>query len=179
MFTSKNIVYTSLEGFKLKKRPVKSFLELNEEFVEWITEKSVQLLTNKNTAEILAGEELSKLRKEVHQQVYFCIYGRSYFLDYYLPKEKIAVEIDGGYHKDRKNEDKQRDSDFYSIGIRTIRIKASDVLSGKFAKCFMSSLRPKKKKVSKKNRNKKPSELKEAQRRLREHEKMKHCASWI
>lgn len=179
MITSKNIVYTSLEGFKLKKRPVKSYCELNEEFVEWITEKTAQLLTNKNTAEILAGEELKKLHKEVHQQVYFMIYGRSYFLDYYLPKEKIAVEIDGGYHKDRKREDKLRDSDFSSIGIRTIRIKASDVLSGKFVKCFMSLLRSTKKKVSKNHRNNKTSELNEAKRRLREHDKMKHCASWI
>ena len=174
-----NTVYTSLQGFKLKNRQVKGCNELNDELVEWITEKSATLLTRKNTAELLAGKELMRLYGEVHQQVYFRIFGRSYFLDYYLPKEKIAVEIDGSYHKDRKMEDKQRDSDFLTIGIRTIRIKSSVVLSGKFTDCFLSAVSSLKKKAKKKHRKKKPSELKEAMKRLHEHDQMKHHATWI
>lgn len=129
-----NIVYTSLDNFKLKNWIVESYTVLNEDFVEWVNENSIKLLINRNKAEMLAGEELKKHFNEVHEQVFFRLRGRSYFLDYYLPKLKIAVEIDGKYHKFRKLEDIQRDSDFREIGIKTIRISAKDALRPTFLK---------------------------------------------
>lgn len=141
----KKKIYTSLDNFKLKHTDIISYTELNDDLVEWINENSIKLLINRNKAEMLAGEELKKYVNEVHEQVYFRISGHSYFLDYYLPKYRLAIEIDGNYHKIRRVEDKERDKMFNDIGIRTIRIKSKDVLDGNFIKMLKYYLTPKKK----------------------------------
>ena len=143
----KKIVYTSLDNFKLKHQEVKSYTELDDDMVEWIDENSIHLLVSRNKAELLAGDELKKYVNDVQEQVYFRIEGHSYFLDYYLPKYKIAIEIDGNIHKIRKEEDKERDKLFSSIGIRTIRIPAKEVMKGDFIKCLREKLKPKRKKL--------------------------------
>ena len=142
----KKVVYTSLDNFKLKHQDVKSYSELEDSMVEWIEENSIHLLISRNKAELKAGEELKKYISDVQEQVYFRIEGRSYFLDYYLPKYKIAIEIDGSFHKIRKTEDKERDKLFRGIGIRTIRIPAKEVLRGNFIRVLRERLKPKKKK---------------------------------
>lgn len=140
----KRTIYTSLDNFKSKHNKVYDYNKLDDCLVEWVNERSFNLLVNKNKAELLAGEELKKYVSEVHEQVYFRISGHSYFLDYYLPKYRMAIEIDGGYHKIRKKEDEERDKLFNSIGIRTIRINANDVLKGDFLKVLRERLKPKK-----------------------------------
>lgn len=129
---SKKKIYTSLEGYKAKNRKTESYLELGDEFVEWINEKTVDLFAKRTASEILAGKELKIFTSDVQEQVYFRINGRSYFLDYFLPKYNLAIEIDGCYHRFRRFEDKQRDNDFSKIGIRTIRITSKEVLKGHF-----------------------------------------------
>ena len=143
----KKKVYTSLDNFKLKHQEVKSYTELDDDMVEWIDENSIHLLVSRNKAELLAGDELKKYVNDVQEQVYFRIEGHSYFLDYYLPKYKIAIEIDGNIHKIRKEEDKERDKLFSSIGIRTIRIPAKEVMKGDFIKCLREKLKPKRNKL--------------------------------
>lgn len=145
----KRKIYTSLDNFKLKHTDVISYTELNDDLVEWINENSINLLINRNKAEMLAGEELKKYVNEVHEQVYFRISGHSYFLDYYLPKYKLAIEIYGNYHKIRRVEDKERDNMFNNIGIRTIRISSKDVLSGNFISKLKYKLTPKKQRKKK------------------------------
>lgn len=147
----KRKIYTSLDNFKLKRTDVISYTELNDDLVEWINENSIKLLINRNKAEMLAGEELKKYVNEVHEQVYFRINGHSYFLDYYLPKYRLAIEIDGNYHKIRRVEDKERDKMFNDIGIRTIRINSKDVLRGDFIKSLKEKLTHKKHKKKTKN----------------------------
>lgn len=142
----KGIVYTTLDGFTLKRWKVKSYTKLDDDLVEWVNENSIKLLISRNKAELLAGEELKKYVNEVHEQVYFRIDNHSYFLDYYLPKYRLAIEIDGDYHKIRRIEDKERDKMFNEIGIRTIRIKSKDVLRGDFIKSLKEKLKPKKRK---------------------------------
>ena len=142
----KKVVYTSLDNFKLKHQEVKSYLKLDDSTVEWIEENSIHLLISRNKAELKAGEELKKYINDVQEQAYFRIEGHSYFLDYYLPKYKIAIEIDGSFHKIRKTEDKERDKLFWGIGIKTIRIPAKEVLKGNIISVLRERLRPKKKK---------------------------------
>lgn len=147
----RHIVYTSLDTFKLKHQQVRPYTELGEYFVEWVSETAIKLLTKRNEAELMAGTILRQYINEVHEQVFFRIDKHPYFLDYYLPKYKIAIEIDGGYHRARMIEDKERDRDFAKIGIRTIRIDAKDVLKGNFINTLRKKLQTKKKKRKKKN----------------------------
>lgn len=142
---NKLTIYTSLDGFKSKYNIVKSYTDLGEEFVEWINNNTEKLLNNRNSAELIAERELKEYIKDVEKQVFFKICNHSYFLDYYIPSHRLAIEIDGGYHKLRKTDDKLRDSLFREIGIRTIRIKSKDVLKGNFIKMLKYYLIPKKK----------------------------------
>lgn len=179
----KGIVYTSLDGFRLKHWTVQSYKTLNDELVEWIENTTRKLVESRNEAELSAGDELKRIIPSIKKQVFFRIHGRCYFLDYYYPRKKVAIEVDGGYHKERKEIDAQRDKDFAEIGIRTIRIKDKDVLDGKFVeKLTQKSTKIKVSRTKEKEIKKKRYEnklIKDAMKRLEQHEKMKHKARWI
>lgn len=176
------VVYTSLDGFKLKKWQVKSIEDLPQEYYEWVNEHGVKLLGKRNQIELKAGKELRMLYKDVQEQVYFNIFGRSYYLDYYIPHRRLAIEIDGGYHKDNKKHDNIRDKDFNKIGIRTIRILAKDVGNIKDVLEKMLTKKQKKKETQRKRITVTINDDKRfasAYKRLKQHNSMKHKASWI
>jgi very-short-patch-repair endonuclease len=54
----------------------------------------------------------------------------SYIVDFYCPKEKIVVELDGGVHfnEEARKYDKERTEYLESIGLRVIRFENQDVL---------------------------------------------------
>lgn len=68
-----------------------------------------------------------------------------YILDFYCPKEKLAIELDGEVHHDvvRRDYDARRESYLASLGIRVIRFENKavfdspdevlDVIAGCFA----------------------------------------------
>jgi very-short-patch-repair endonuclease len=126
----KKIVYTSIDDFTLNKQIVKSYKELGSDFVAWIEENTIKLIENRTRAETLAYEKISSTNLQIDSQPFFMINGHSYFLDIYVPKLKLAIEIDGGYHSYRRQIDIVRDKDFDSIGIRTIRVSNKNVLDG-------------------------------------------------
>ena len=48
-----------------------------------------------------------------------------YILDFFAPALKLAVEVDGGYHRDRVADDAARDLDLAAYyGVRVVRIDA-------------------------------------------------------
>ena len=51
-----------------------------------------------------------------------------YIADFYCPEEKLAIEVDGEYHLQTREYDRERDRFFNSCGIETIRIKNSEIL---------------------------------------------------
>lgn len=179
----KDIVYTSLIGFKYGKKKAKSYKDLNDVFVEWVKTTTEKLIEKRNKAELDAGRELKRVLPSIEKQVFFRIHGRCYFLDYYYPSKRIAIEIDGGYHKGRKEIDKQRDKDFAEIGIATIRISDKDVLNGKLLEKIENGTTKIKLSKSKKKKAKKEQKrdrmIDAAIKRVKEHEKMKHNANWI
>lgn len=50
----------------------------------------------------------------------------AFFSDLFLRKEKICIEIDGGYHFKRQHQDVHRDDVFRKNGFVVIRIKNLD-----------------------------------------------------
>ncbi len=180
----KSIVYTSIDDFKLKKWEVRSYTELNESYAEWIEETTGKLFRQRSESELKASEILKEKFVDVYEQPYFMIRGRSFFLDFYLPAYKIAIEIDGGYHKKRIFEDKQRDSLFREIGIRTIRINTQDVCDGRLIEVIFTKLATRNRKhkknkgTSTKNKNE-PRIIRAAMKRLQEHDRNMHKAGWV
>lgn len=55
----------------------------------------------------------------------------NYFLDFYFPKKKIALEIDGKQHKYRSGHDKIRDERLSNVGIKVFRIKWKSINNDK------------------------------------------------
>ena len=51
----------------------------------------------------------------------------NYFLDFYFPEKKIALEIDGDQHKYRIEHDKIRDERLSNVGIKVFRIKCKSI----------------------------------------------------
>ena len=62
---------------------------------------------------------LKKLPLTVHRQKVIC----SYIVDFYIPSEKIVIEIDGSQHYEHeaKEKDKKRDAKLDSLGIKVLR----------------------------------------------------------
>lgn len=54
-----------------------------------------------------------------------------YIVDFFVPKLKLVIEIDGDYHftPDQVEKDKQRDSYLVGLGITIIRIRNDEVKS--------------------------------------------------
>ena len=52
-----------------------------------------------------------------------------YILDFYIPKQKVAIEIDGGIHElsEVKEKDVNKDSFLMENGISVIRIKNKEI----------------------------------------------------
>jgi very-short-patch-repair endonuclease len=122
------MIYTNLDNLKLKVKTA-SYKRLGNKFYEWIYDTTIKLYTGRTESEKKAALILRKLNITFEPQCFFfdSISKKSYFLDFYLLDKNIALEVDGGYHELNKNYDKERDTFFSSIGIKTIRIKNSDI----------------------------------------------------
>jgi very-short-patch-repair endonuclease len=59
-----------------------------------------------------------RLGCRIHRQ--YPIYG--YIADFYCPKAKLIIELDGGYHQDRKEYDRKRDRNIVRNSGGRIRI---------------------------------------------------------
>ena len=53
----------------------------------------------------------------------------NYIVDFYIPRHKIVIEIDGNQHLTEENQanDEKRDLDLTSLGIRVLRYKNKDI----------------------------------------------------
>ena len=123
----KSSVYTVIDDFKLSKRAKKNaqvqpYESLSEEHREWILENAIRMIEHPTEAELAFEQTLVRCGVEYEKQTFFRINGKDYFLDFYLPNSKIAIEIDGSIHRTQKTYDKFRDKEFARIGIKTIRI---------------------------------------------------------
>jgi very-short-patch-repair endonuclease len=50
-----------------------------------------------------------------------------FILDFYCRDLLLAIEVDGGYHKKRKNIDETRDQFLRALNIETLRIRDKDI----------------------------------------------------
>ena len=64
-----------------------------------------------------------------------------YRLDFYLPKHRICIEIDGQDHSRRHNRDRKRDSYLTGKGIRTLRIPAEELYKKNYKQVVLKKLK--------------------------------------
>ncbi len=92
--------------------------------------KRKYLRKNQTNAEALLWAKLRN--KQLKGTKFFRQYGiSSYIADFYCPKIKLAIEIDGGQHFSDKGKmyDLTREQIFGSIGIKTVRFSNVEVLN--------------------------------------------------
>lgn len=101
---------------------------------EWIETKRYELQYSVNKYEHLLGAFLLSHDVKFIHQAPFVINGKIYFLDFFIPSLRIAIEVDGVSHSwhDHPNKDSNRDMDFKTIGVKTIRISNDEVSSKKY-----------------------------------------------
>lgn len=109
------------------------FMNEEESLQSWVLENWHKLRKKKNDGEKVMAKILHFFKHEFVHQAPFVFHAenkhRVYFADFYIPKLRTIIEIDGPGHRtqERKSRDIQRDMDFLSIGITTIRIPLRNV----------------------------------------------------
>ena len=70
-----------------------------------------------------------KYKKRIKRQERIIINQHVYFVDLYMRAYKVAIEVDGGYHKTniQQKKDKERDNNLAVLGLLTIRIKNEEI----------------------------------------------------
>lgn len=101
---------------------------------ERIETRRYELQYSANKYEHLLGAFLLSHDVKFIHQAPFVINGKIYFLDFFIPSLRTAIEVDGVSHSwyDHPNKDSNRDMDFKTIGIKTIRISNDEVSSKKY-----------------------------------------------
>lgn len=125
-------VYTVIEDFVLPKKAkrkvkINPYTALSEQHREWVLENAIRLIEHPTIAETAFEQTLITHNIGYEKQVFFRIGGNDYFLDFYLPRQKVAIEIDGSVHRTQKTYDRFRDKEFSKIGIKTVRIRNNEV----------------------------------------------------
>ena len=98
---------------------------ISESTRAWIEARMYELREGANVYEHKVGELLINNGIDFIHQAPFVFRPKTiYFTDFFLPKERIVIEVDGMYHKSNEmlRKDAERDYNFKSIGIRVIRV---------------------------------------------------------
>lgn len=109
---------------------------------EWIETTRYELQYNANRYEHAVGAYLLKQHINFIHQAPFVICGKIYFLDFFIPSLRTAIEVDGDYHylMNQAEKDCNREKDFNTIGIKTIRISNSEAKSNKYLEIKLKSV---------------------------------------
>ena len=94
-------------------------------------------------SKILRARELRKESTEAEQALWQYLRDRNFFgkkfrrqhifygfiLDFYCPKDKLAIELDGSIHSKQKDYDFARQSVIINHGVKVLRFKNREVLT--------------------------------------------------
>lgn len=112
---------------KTKKKKINKF-NLN------VTNKHILQFVENNKNKLTDAEQryknlLDRNGADYQYQVSIKVNDKYYIMDFFFPKSKTCVEIDGGYHftKEQKIKDEKREKDLESVGISVIRYKNEDI----------------------------------------------------
>jgi len=93
-----------------------------------LKDRARNLRNNSTKGEIKFWSELLR-KKQSGYQFYRQKILFHYIVDFYCPKLKLVIEIDGTSHDDKKEYDEHRDRVFESIGLKVIHFNDLTVMS--------------------------------------------------
>lgn len=118
---------------------------LREGTREWMETRMYELRDSANMYEHKMGELLIEKKIDFIHQAPFAFRPRTiYFCDFFLPKDRIVIEVDGIYHKSQTQleKDRERDANFKSIGIRVIRVTNEETMNKKLVSLRLAEFIP-------------------------------------
>ena len=93
----------------------------------WKKEKAKEMRENPTKAEAALWERLKERRIDGFKfRRQAPLYG--WIADFWCPSERVVIEVDGGYHATRKDEDALRDRVLAEKDIRVLRLTNEEVL---------------------------------------------------
>ena len=112
--------------------------EKQRKFEKWIEEKRAELIKNATKSELKVQNmfDVSHI-PYIFQKPFVTEQENIYFVDFYLPQLKIAIEVDGGYHtaKEQRRKDLERTMEIEEdFGVRIYRIDNRDTSDNKLLK---------------------------------------------
>jgi putative DNA methylase len=92
-----------------------------------LEERAARMRTELTRSEALLWEAIRgrRLGTTFRRQV---VIGGKYIVDFLAPREKVIVEVDGAYHRERAVADGRRDRHLQRLGYRVLRLEAEVVL---------------------------------------------------
>lgn len=95
---------------------------------KWIKQRRMELASCCSDAEKAAYNNLVKLGYSPIKQFPIWTGRKIYFADLYIPKWRLIVEIDGGYHlmQSQRRKDKNRSSGLWRLGYHVARLSNHD-----------------------------------------------------
>ena len=100
---------------------------------EWIETNMYVLRGRSNIYENNVGAYLYDKKIKFIHQAPFVFSGKIYFADFYLPEHRLVIEVDGSYHygDEQFKYDRERDYQFKSMRIQTMRMSNQETMSRK------------------------------------------------
>lgn len=141
MSSSNRVIYTSIPRYiSLRKSiDVRDYKLLPN--YSWAKKRVEEMSSEESSfAEEVFMDICNSYRYNLFRQVFFRIDGKCYFLDFFITNNRIAIEIDGSYHKrpEIAEKDRARDAAFRSIGIRTIRFTTEQMRDPEFREKYLN-----------------------------------------
>ena len=101
-----------------------------------------ELLKRLTPSEVRFKEMLDRHGINYVMQKGFCTKGMSCIVDFYIPSSKCCIEIDGAYHKEKKQKEYDEGRDHYLTKIRNFKlIRVDNELIGQYFPDIMSAMK--------------------------------------
>ena len=130
---------------KPERKVQKSLCTVNA-FDEWIDKNQEKLLSRCTQSEQVLFKDIKKaFKSRASKQHPFVIGSKVYYADICLKSLNVIIEVDGGYHTEdlQRQKDAVRDKAFSSIGYETIRCTNDQVSSPEFRRSLVQRLKNK------------------------------------
>ena len=149
---------------------------MNKKLENWIKVTRSKLITSRTKAERYMFDKLPrKLRQSAKIQHPIIVNDHVYFVDIYLPKIQVAIEVDGWTHSEKQDKDNIRDKELLSLNIKTLRISNTEVFCDDIRNLLIDALKdyPVIKKMTKREKKerivKQREKLKEIYQNIKNH----------
>lgn len=101
---------------------------MNKNLNEWIKNNRSKLIATRTRAERYLFSKLPRnIRQSAKIQHPIIVNDHVYFVDIYLPKIQVAIEVDGWSHAAKQEKDDLRDKELLGLNIKTLRISNTEV----------------------------------------------------